>query len=335
MSSVISCSKSEDNTKRRLPDFVIIGAAKSGTTTLHRYLMQFEQIFVPIQKELEFFVRNSRTRGLDWYSSQFADATNSQLCGEASPSYSFYPQFLETSRRMHEVIPDAKIIYIVRHPVDRAFSHYYQRVKSARHLAQRSKDRFQQWTIEEIELCQMIQAAEQRGGLARGASFEDVIEKANWIIEAGRYHSQLEQYLRYFDRDKILVLFFEDLVNNRTRMLARLLKFLGADPAEATKAATVKANTSAEHSRVIACDHIIASLRSIPGATSIGNLLPKRVRHLLYSSMEATTYGKDVRRKYDPPPMLAETRQRLLADYRDSNQWLQEFTGRDLNHWNK
>jgi hypothetical protein len=334
MSFEVDANDKKTGLLRRLPDFVIIGAAKSGTTTLYAYLRQFPTTYVPNQKELEFFSRECNyENGLDWYTSQFAGSIDAQFCGEASPSYTFYPLFGSVSRRMHDAIPDAKLIYIVRKPVERAFSHYYQRVKSARHLARRGIDRFPQWDDEEVELCKMIQEAEAKGGLAAGATFEDVIEHASWLIDAGKYQYQLEQYLRYYVRDQILVLFFEDLVLKPTELLAGLLEFIGVDPSIAESSKECIANTSTEHTRSIARDHIVSSLRSVPGMTALSRVVPRKIRQKMYSVIQKTSYGDSISSKYEPSEMLPETRKRLLAYYNDSNQWLQEYTGRDLSHW--
>ena len=118
---------------RRLPDFIIIGAAKAGTTTLHHYLDLNPQIYMSSPKEPCFFSDDEiYVKGVDWYSSLFSSAKPDQACGEASTRYSPYPQYTEAAPRMAELLPHVKLIYIMRHPVDRAYSHHVHEMKSPR-----------------------------------------------------------------------------------------------------------------------------------------------------------------------------------------------------------
>ncbi|MBC7173545.1 MAG: sulfotransferase domain-containing protein, partial [Polyangiaceae bacterium] len=96
----------------RLPDFLIIGAAKSGTTTLFRYLINHSRVFDLAEKEPCFFdAEVNWGRGLDWYRNLFVGARDDQLCGEASTNYTRYPQVPGVPERIKRVVPDAKLIY--------------------------------------------------------------------------------------------------------------------------------------------------------------------------------------------------------------------------------
>lgn len=112
------------------PDFIIIGAGKCGTSSLHVYLMQHPQIVPPIDKEIHFF-SHKVGYGKDWYLSHFAPTARSStklITGEASTSY-FHTCHLDTHRTMHRLLPDAKLILLLRDPIDRAISHYHQTVR--------------------------------------------------------------------------------------------------------------------------------------------------------------------------------------------------------------
>src|SRR3954468_5620489 len=104
----------------RLPDFVVAGAAKGGTTSLFYYLKPHPQVWMPEAKELHFF-SNHFDRGIDWLRAQFVGAGADDVVGEMTPEYLEHPYAAE---RMASVIPDAKIVAILRHPVERAYSHY-------------------------------------------------------------------------------------------------------------------------------------------------------------------------------------------------------------------
>jgi hypothetical protein len=106
----------------RLPNFLIVGAMKSGTTSLARYLGAHPQAYVAPEKEINFFERGYVwNRGVDWYASRFEGAGDALAVGEASPSYMYWPTAIE---RMASVVPDARLIALLRDPVERAYSHY-------------------------------------------------------------------------------------------------------------------------------------------------------------------------------------------------------------------
>jgi len=106
-----------------LPDFIIIGAMKSGTTTLHNILRQHSQIFLPPEKEIHYFdIDKNYTKGLDYYASFFNDAKRYQLIGEITPRYIWNSQIAQ--RIAKDLGTKTKLIAILRNPADRAFSHY-------------------------------------------------------------------------------------------------------------------------------------------------------------------------------------------------------------------
>ena len=106
-----------------LPNLIIIGAMKCGTSALHQYLDQHPDIAMSKEKELDFFIEDRNWRkGLDWYRSMFPDS--GVVRGEASPDYTHYPAIPGVPERMHTVVPGAKLIYMVRDPVERMLSQY-------------------------------------------------------------------------------------------------------------------------------------------------------------------------------------------------------------------
>jgi len=106
-----------------LPNLIVIGAQKCGTSGLHYYLSLHPEISVSRPKELNFFIAERNwPRGVDWYRSHFDP--NAKVRSEASPNYTAYPQHLEVPERMHSVLPDAKLLYMVRDPLDRIAAHW-------------------------------------------------------------------------------------------------------------------------------------------------------------------------------------------------------------------
>lgn len=195
-----------------LPDFLIIGAAKSGTTSLHRYLSQHPEIHMPEEKELHFFQDPGCLGKLDVYASFFD--SRATLRGEASPGYTVYPLVKGVPERIREALPDVKLIYLVRDPVDRAITQFNQ--------PRRYPD---------LEL-----TAEE--------AFRDPRDPYNWYLAPSRYATQIERYLRVFPREQLLVLGQEDLLERRRETLRRAFRFLGVDEEFASPRFDELANTS-------------------------------------------------------------------------------------------
>lgn len=188
----------------RLPDFVIIGAMKSATSTLYQWLRARPEVHMAWPKETNYFaVPKWWEQGIDWYTGRFAEATEDQLAGEASVIYTS-PQYADVAaERMAEAVPQARLIYIVREPIERLRSHY-------RHEAQRHR-----------ETRSLLQC---------------LAEPANTYVGHSMYFARLEPYLRLFPREQILVLRFDDFVEPPHPAWIEAQRFLGlsAGPAPGT-----------------------------------------------------------------------------------------------------
>jgi Sulfotransferase domain len=179
-----------------LPDLIVIGAQKCGTSSLHYYLNLHPEISMSKEKELHFFTGGRNwDKGVEWYKSNFIG--NEKVLGEASSSYSFYPNYSGVPERMYRILPDARLIYIVRDPIDRIISHYIHGYAIG-------------WENRPIE-----------DALAR-------LEK-NRYINFSKYYMQLEQYLNYFPASNILIMTQEDLFRHRQSALQKAFRFLDVD----------------------------------------------------------------------------------------------------------
>ncbi len=177
-----------------LPGVIVIGAMKCATTSLHYYLDLHPDIAMAPEKELHFFVAERNwSRGLAWYEGQFAGGA--ALHGESSTSYSRFPEYAGVPARMHSVVPGARLIYIVRDPIERIVSHYVHEYAAGR---------------------------EQRSLPEALADLEK-----NPYLDTSRYGLQLEQYLEFYPRERILVLTAEDLRARRRETIRRAYRFLG------------------------------------------------------------------------------------------------------------
>lgn len=176
----------------RLPSFLIIGAVKCGTTSLHAWLSAHPEVFMHPWKEMRFFTEHWQ-RGPDWYRAQFAGAGSGQAAGEASNAYTRHPHYPDAARRIASLMPEARLVYLVRDPMRRLESHYRHRLATG-------------WEWRE---------------------FDRAVREDPAYIESGLYGAQLQRYLDYFDRSQILVLRAEKLFAEPAPHLERLADFLG------------------------------------------------------------------------------------------------------------
>lgn len=293
-----------------MPDFIIIGAAKAGTSTLYHLLAQHPQIYMSPIKEPGFFAEDEvYARGLEWYKSLFASADEKQICGEASTQYTRYPQLPHTAERVAETLPKAKLIYIMREPISRAYSHYFHRYE---------RELFPNQPIE--------------------WSFEKHVEYDPICLDSNDYRLQLTQYLEYFDRDAILPLLFEDLVNNFEHLANQLSIFLDIDPAPLREAGRAPVHNQASRFRESRVRMSLANgIQRLPGARRVGRTLPRPVRrgvrNVLVHLLKRTPVGKYLSARYEPKPMARTTEKNLQDRFAESNQWIADWLDRDLHQW--
>jgi hypothetical protein len=184
------------------PGFVIIGAMKAGTTALYAELRRHPGIYMPDEKELDYFLgRAEWRRGPDWYDAQFAEA-GGRLAGEASPNYTKLPVFPGVFARMAAHVPDARLIYLLREPVARMRSHYLHQRAARRALP----------------------------------PIEQALLEIPDYLHCSSYGMQLEAVLEHYPREQVLLLRSEDLERDPAGTLERTFAFLGV-PALASVAA--------------------------------------------------------------------------------------------------
>ena len=292
----------------RLPDFLIIGASKSATSTLQSYLQRHPDVFMSTPKEPEFFSRETvYARGLDWYAGLFDDSETHHLLGEASTPYTYFPLTPNVPERISRVMPEAKFIYSMRHPVDRAFSHYKHDMRTG-----------VQMSFEE--------ALVSREDLHQGWD-------GRVYLDGGRYISQINEYLKYFPRESFLFLLYEDLISSTESVLETCQQFLGLEVRDLMAGGSVHSNVGdTEH---YVRNYTTQQLRRIPGVNALADVLSPKLRADAYRIIRDSRIGKHLAKKGQVQPMLAETRARLLELFEEPNLELAEFLGRDLSGWNK
>jgi hypothetical protein len=292
----------------RTPDFVILGAAKCGTTTLFEYLCRHPRIFTPPQKEPQFFADQFK-HGWDWYRSLYADAAD-KLCGDASTIYTWWQKYPLCAARLGRHLPNAKLIYIMRHPVERTFSDYGEQLKTARAL---------------------------NLPLDKLATFERFIEAYDHLVRAGEYIHFIDEYRRHYPPDAFLFLLLDDLQRDPASVLRRVCRHLDIEEdADLVAQQPIRANQAAAYYQWQTRLTLSAPLRKVPGLSRLlGAVTTPKWREKLYALAEATPFGRAARKRFVPPPMRPETRRALLDRFREPTRRLAEFLNRDLSHWNQ
>jgi hypothetical protein len=228
------------------PDFIIIGAMKSATSSLHVQLASHTGIFMSDPKEPFYFSDDDQyRRGVDWYLSLFADAGEEDLCGESSTHYTKRPDYPETIPRMKALLPDVRLIYVMRHPIERLVSHYVH-----------------QWTQNVIR-----------------CDIDEAVDRYPELINYGRYSYQLEPYIDAYAKASILPVFFA-AVNQRPQMeLERIARFIDYDRAVTWKDDLGAQNVSAERLRRFRGYRLLVDSR--PMASLRRTLVPQSVRDMV------------------------------------------------------
>jgi hypothetical protein len=202
-------------TRRRVPEFLIIGAQKAGTTSLHTYLCAHPQIAPPTAKEVHYFDLRYRLGGA-WYRAHFPVRDPSQLSGESSPYYLYHPL---VPSRVAQDLSDCKFIVLLRNPVDRAISHYHHAVAYGREpLPLR----------EALEAEPARLAGEEEKILADPRYRSDAHQNYSYVAR-GRYIEQVKRWLGHLGRDRFLFLSAEELFVDPGRIIAESQAFLGLD----------------------------------------------------------------------------------------------------------
>lgn len=303
----------------RLPNFIIIGAAKSGTTALYHYLKQHPEVYLSAVKETRYFAFNEQgvlegfrsevvddvdlvntsIRNLDDYQILFKGATDQKAIGEISPIYLVSPKAPE---RIRKLIPEVKLIAILRNPIDRAYSAFIHAVRDGRE------------SQIDLATCNMKDVKK---------IVESWREKGN-IIGEGYYFQHLSRYFRMFESNNIKVVLYDDLKLDTQDLLKELFSFLEI------------------------------SHDFVPDTSSLHNVggIPKNA--LLYSLLKKSFFPKYLLKKFlsdehyqvlfnsirnmnlvKSPSLTEEFRKEISQIYLEDIGHLQKLLDRDLSHWLK
>ncbi len=266
-----------------LPNLLVIGGMKCGSSSLHHYLGQHPLIQMSEPKELNYLTRqkpNSR-RGVDWYESHFDPGF--PVRGESSPGYTFYPYARGAPERAAEIVPNARLIYLVRDPIDRLLSHYVHRVASG--SEKRSFEEIMKTLHQELD-----------------AEEEERLPGPPGYLVRSLYGLQLEQWRRRFPDSRILVVDHSDLRDRRRSVLAEIERFLDLSRPFPDGAATEIINPSGGKRRPSGFG---AWARQAGRRTGLRALLPASARRRLIASRSFTNQFERPRLRQEHRAQLA------------------------------
>ncbi|MGH0032169.1 MAG: sulfotransferase family protein [Myxococcota bacterium] len=229
-----------------LPDFVVIGAMKCGTSSLHEQLALRSGVHMSTPKEPNFFSDDANhALGLDHYRRCFDGAREEQIVGESSTHYTKLPTHPRSVERLAEVLPDARFVYVVRHPIDRIVSQYVH-----------------EWSQREVS-----------------GSLEEAVTRHERFVAYSQYARQLEPWIARFGRERILLVGFERMLAEPDAELARVCAFLSDPTPDAPRWQDLPAsNVSSERLRRSALRESLLALRPL---RALADRLPAGLRETL------------------------------------------------------
>ena len=206
-----------------LPSFIIIGAQKGGTTSLYHYLTQHPSVAEALWKETHFFDLNYG-RGVGWYRTHFPKISGVNgspekvtITGEASPYYLFH---LHVPARVHTLLPDVRLIVLLRNPVERAYSHYHHEVSRG----------YETLSFEAAVAQEPQRLAGEEARMRRDPQYLSLPHQRYSYLARGLYLEQLERWLRYFPRERFLILQSEVFYRDSEASLRSVCEFLDLPP---------------------------------------------------------------------------------------------------------
>lgn len=289
-----------------VPSFFVIGAYRSGTTALYRLMRQHPQVFLPLEKEPMFFaidgnpdasdvLRSRSVKDRAEYEALYAPAEPGQVCGDISPEYLVNPF---VPGRLASEVPDARLVVVLRNPVDRAWSDYL--------LHRRDGNETAESFAEALDL----QAARITGGDHRAGHY----------IDTGMYAGQIERWLAHFDRSQLQVHLFEDVMGDTDATLAKVFSHVGVDPDQDIEP-ELPINASG-----------IPKNKAVATALKARALIRPYVSRSLLEKVRPA-WDRVLSRQLDRPTLTDGDRGTLIDIYRADVMRLSDLIDRDLTHW--
>lgn len=288
-----------------LPNFIIVGAPKAGTTSLYHYLSEHPEVFMSDPKEVNYFsneeieaqglyYQDFKAKNLSEYQKLFVGADTQKAVGEGSVSYLFYPK---TPGKIKAAIPDVKIIILLRNPVERGYSHYLM---------------------------------DYRMGLT-DLSYEEIVYKTGkhknidlyyqQFVELGMYYEQVKRYLDLFGEQQVKIYLQEDLRTESEKVISDLYEFLGIDASHMIDTTKEHNSFSMPKNKFIHKLYVSHTIRFIV-KTIFSNTLKEKFKNLFFERKKK-------------PKLEKKLKEYLRELYSEDIKKLEQLIGRDLSAWYK
>ncbi|ASC69283.1 hypothetical protein XM38_002100 [Halomicronema hongdechloris C2206] len=294
----------------KLPNFLIIGVQKAGTSSVYHYLKGHPQVYMSPIKEPNFLMRDwqsdpttrvqrnkGKIRTLEAYCQLFQASQDEVAIGEASPNYLFHYQ--SAADQIQKYVPQAKLICILRNPVDRAYSDYLMHLRDAIHDKPRS-------------LSEQIRYRAQQ----------------SFIIRKGFYYAPLKHFYTIFGREQLRVYLYDDLCESAVDFMQEIYRFLEVDssfrPDVSRKAQVAQVPQNQWLNKLLRRENRARRV----AATILRPLMSPQARHRLRAQL-LNLNSKDKSQE----PLRPEDRQQLIELYREDILKLQDLVHRDLSSW--
>ena len=276
-----------------LPNFILAGAPKSGTSSLWSYIRQHPDVFMPEDKEL-FYFDFKYDRGVDWYRQQFSGHTDEQAIGEATVWYMRWPKVPE---RIHDLLPEVKLIFILRNPIERARSNFWHDFRDGKYPFTMTFSEF----------------------------IRSPIRDNRTIISSGKYYEHFQRFENYFDKSQLLIFLIKDLKERPNRVLHNIYEFLGVDPSfDPNTQDRLQEGWGFQYLDTLrGADRLFRPLEWVIEDTPL-KWAWRNSRHF------RQIFWKENAR---PPDMSEEDRAYLRDLYAEPNARLSDYLDRDLSHW--
>jgi hypothetical protein len=278
---------------QKKPNLLIIGAMKSGTTSLHEYLAEHPNIFMSELKEPFYFVEEQNlNKGNSWYMSLFSEAPGTaNYIGESSTTYTFFPQYKNVAERIYEFNPNFRLIYVMRDPVERTISHYWHYVR---------------WHGEKRDMLTAIK--------------EDLHYQ-----EVSNYYMQLSQYFALFPKEQIYTLTFEELIYEPELTISNIFSWLGLDNSFIPNNVHKKIHATPQSIQMIRGTGILNNFRYSKIWTKIQDFCPKFIktvgRHLATKEITRDSVPIEQVKNFLRPIQQKQTSQLSELLSRDFHEW--------------
>lgn len=292
-----------------LPNFIGIGAYKSGTTWLFRCLMEHPEIFMAEVKETNFFDYETIDGRMSEYLVHFDKSENYKAVGEISNRYFTSKRAI---KRIKNLIPEAKLFVSLRNPIDQVYSYYW-------HL---HKQNFHEWKSKDLP-----------------ENFEDALSKySKRLLDNAYYSKHLNEWFKYFSKDQIMIIFYDDIVENPKSVINSIYSFLGVENSFLPKSLNIKDSSvrSGKSPRYQILESTRKSLYYLLSSKiyyPLKQLIGVKNAGIVKERTKIRTIFEKIFFKDGYPEMSPTTRQKLSDHFSEELSHLEELSGRDLSNW--